>query len=57
MFVNNEEVNLFEELSTEEECYECNAIELLKDKENEYYYGFDSSIKRVQIKKRRDLFK
>ena len=54
MFVNNEEVNVFE--VEEEECYECNAIELLKDKENEFHFGFDSSIKRVKIKKRRDLF-
>lgn len=55
MFVNNE--NKFEEVSlVEEECYECNVIESEKDIENEYYYGFDSSIKRVQIKKRRDLF-
>ena len=55
MFVNNE----FEEVSVvvEEECYECNVIESEKDIENEYYYGFDSSIKRVQIKKQRDLFK
>ncbi len=49
MFVNNEEVSVIE--VEEEECYECNALELLKDKENEYYYGFESSIKRVTIKK------
>lgn len=56
MFVNNDN-ELVEVVVEEEECYECNALELLKDKEDEYWYGYESSIKRVKIKKRKDLFK
>lgn len=52
------ELNEVEEVSiVEEEHYECDALESQIDKVNEYYYGYDSSIRRVEIKKSRDLFK
>lgn len=35
----------------EEECYECDYCEDQDDAINEYYYGYEASIKRVAIRK------
>lgn len=39
----------------EEECYECDYCEDQEDAINEYYYGYEASIKRVAIRKRSTL--